>query len=323
MYNLLDVLHQQPHYAIAPLIIAGLIAAASSIISGIVKSKSDKNANQQQIEYNQAAYGQQRADALADWTKQTEYNSPTSQMARLRQAGLNPILAAGNITSQSPVVRSSDYQSYTPKSTSPLQGLGDALSGAGDTLTSYYDTRIKEAQYDNLKTQNTVMLQHSMLEAAQVAATEAMTHKTGADTAMSQFTLQQQQRLADTSAQIQEQNLKKLEADTSFTVHQDKRADTQLDTTVKEAATRITNNKLEAIQKQLTMAKTRQETDNLKKEQDRINALTQSAMYDNAIKSLELKMRENGIEPHDPLWQRSIKRMLDNLLSDGKDPYLK
>jgi len=327
MFYLLDILHNGILYheqqAIAPLIIAGIIAAAGSIISGIVKSKSDSNANQQAQQFNAEAYGRQRADALADWTKQTEYDSPTSQMARLRSAGLNPILAAGNITSSSPTVRSSDYQSYTPRSVNPLSGLEGAFNAGSDTLVSYYDTRIKEAQYDNLKTQNTVMLQDQMLKAAQTAATTAMTNKTGVDTAMQSFNLTQQQRLADVSAQIQQQNLRKLEADTDFTVHTDTRAAATTDMSLKEAATRIVNNKLEALQKTAQTAQTRQQTENAKKEIDRINALTQSAMYDNAIKALELKMRENGIEPHDALWQRSIKRMLDQLFSGGKDPYIK
>lgn len=328
MFYLLDILVNGKMYheqlAIAPLIIAGIIAAAGSIISGVLKSKSDSNANAQQMQYNQDAYNQQRQDALADWQRQTDYNSPTAQMARMKAAGLNPILAAGNITTTSPTVRSSDYQSFTPRSVNPLEGLDKATSQMGDSLVDYYDVKIKEAQYDNLKTQNTVMLQDQMLKAAQTAATTAMEHKTGADTAMQEFNLQQSQRLSDVSAQIQEQNLRKLQADTDFTVHSDTRATLSNNASLQETATRIVNNKLEALQKQAQTAQTRQQTQNARAEYDRIKKITDGQAYDNQIKQLELRLRQSNISPNDPLWQKTIKLFFDKLFGtkDNRDPYL-
>lgn len=61
---------------------------ASGILQGAQNRATRKFAREQ--------YDRQRQDNLADWTMQNEYNSPTSQMARLREAGLNPNLVYGN-----------------------------------------------------------------------------------------------------------------------------------------------------------------------------------------------------------------------------------
>lgn len=41
-------------------------------------------------------YNKQRDDAIAAWNMQNDYNSPTAQMARLKAAGLNPMLVYGS-----------------------------------------------------------------------------------------------------------------------------------------------------------------------------------------------------------------------------------
>lgn len=44
---------------------------------------------------NQQNYNIQRRDALADWRRDTEYNSPSQQMARLQLAGISPYAQSG------------------------------------------------------------------------------------------------------------------------------------------------------------------------------------------------------------------------------------
>ena len=52
-------------------------------------------------------YDRQRADALADWNMQNQYNSPAEQMKRYKEAGLSPHLIYGQTHTASPV-RSTD-----------------------------------------------------------------------------------------------------------------------------------------------------------------------------------------------------------------------
>ena len=61
-------------------------------------------------------YDRQRADALADWNRQNQYNSPAAQMARFKEAGLSPHLIYGQ-TNTAPAVRSSSLD--TPKLPAP------------------------------------------------------------------------------------------------------------------------------------------------------------------------------------------------------------
>jgi hypothetical protein len=144
--------------ALGPLVLP-LIAAGASIAGQAINAGSQSATNQSQLSYAREMYDKQRADALADWNMQNEYNSPKSQMARFQEAGLNPNLIYGQM-SNSPVVRSASPQSYNP--TPPQVDLG---STAGMAIGQYYDTQLKAAQIDNLKTQGQVLEQESILKA--------------------------------------------------------------------------------------------------------------------------------------------------------------
>lgn len=72
-------------------------------------------------------YDKQRIDALADWNRQNEYNSPKAQMQRFKDAGLSPHLIYGQTNTASPV-RSNTLE--TPKATAPQidsQGINPIL----------------------------------------------------------------------------------------------------------------------------------------------------------------------------------------------------
>ena len=69
-------------------LLAGLGSAAGNTVSQL-------STNAAQRKWNEAMYNRQRQDALADWARTNEYNSPLAQMQRLREAGLNPHLIYG------------------------------------------------------------------------------------------------------------------------------------------------------------------------------------------------------------------------------------
>lgn len=100
-----------------------------------------------QKKLNDAAY----AHDVDMWNRANEYNSPASQMQRLKVAGLNPNLAygsgsvAGNTTSQLP-----KYQAISaPEMPSPERSVN-----VPDVLSRFQDYKIKQAQVDNLAEQN-------------------------------------------------------------------------------------------------------------------------------------------------------------------------
>ena len=54
------------------------------------------NLQRQQNEHNEELARQQNSWRVAQWLRESAYNSPTAQMSRLRQAGINPALAYSN-----------------------------------------------------------------------------------------------------------------------------------------------------------------------------------------------------------------------------------
>lgn len=144
-----------PLALLAPSLITGGAALASSAINAGTQSAT----NQSQLSYSREMYEKQRADALADWNMQNQYNSPKEQMIRFKEAGLNPNLIYGQM-SNSPVVRSSSPQSYNP--TAPQVDLGSA---AGMAIGQYYDTQLKTAQIDLVKAQADATMKEALIKA--------------------------------------------------------------------------------------------------------------------------------------------------------------
>lgn len=126
-----------------PLITAGIGALASGIQSAINRKQNKRNI-QAQNQGNKALADYQYNKNLEMWNKQNEYNSPTAQMNRFKEAGLNPNLiysrgSAGNAEGipqyQAPTYRYDDY---------PVTDLPQMLTG-------YNDFRMKQAQWQTEK----------------------------------------------------------------------------------------------------------------------------------------------------------------------------
>lgn len=149
-----------------PLPLIPLITAGASLAGNIANAISTKQTNQRQQDYNAQMYDRQRADALADWNMQNAYNSPSQQMQRFKEAGLNPNLIYGQMTN-SPVVRSTDMK--TPDFVAPK--IGDL----GSTLSKYFETRQQDL---TIKNQEKAL----QLADANIAKVQADTRYTEANT---------------------------------------------------------------------------------------------------------------------------------------------
>lgn len=290
------------------------IAGAVSLISTWLGNKSEKN---QQIDL----YNKQRSDNLTDSNSQNIYNSPQSQMERLRTAGLNPHLVYGNGNS---VQAAASTKPADPGKPVQAPDYGNII---GTGLSQYQDIRMQEAQVDNLKAQKTVYDQDAILKASQTAS-NAMS------TARSEFELKQGQSLAASSLQAAKLGVEKLSMEIdSGRQNMDIRSQTNL----REAATNSSNLK-EAIQRMLTMqqqrasqqiqnAKTQQETKNAQEELKRIQQNIINLDKDNQLKQLDIEMRRKGIMPSDNMGFRILGRLwekydgLNNkILQDNKKP---
>lgn len=266
---------------------AAYITAASNAINNAGSILAQSNLNKRTQKWNEKMYDLQRQHSLADWAMQNEYNSPTSQMARFRDAGLNPHLIYGQ-TNTADAVRSNSVQSWNPRA--PQFNFD-----AGSSLAAYYDVQLKEAQIDNLKVANTVALQEALLKAAQ-------TSNIGQQTETSKFQLGV---LKETSLEAAKAGIANTQAQTQMTLDNNERQKALSSQSLAEGAERI-------LQSRLTQANTRLEA-------ERIQKLIQGLDKDNVLKDLDINLRKQGIQPNDSIFMRVLAQYLDRIMSGVKN----
>lgn len=271
----------------APILAAG-ITAAGNLASQGVNAFAQGKMNKKTRKWNEKMYAQQRTDALSDWERMNEYNHPSSVMARLREAGLNPNLVYENgAQNATATVRSSSPGSWNPKA--PQFDLGSAAAGG---LGAYYDTQVKQAQIDNLRVNMTVQQQEAVLKAAQTIATLASADKT-------KFDLGLANELKQTSIDVAKAGLEYTRAQTMMTLDKNEREAVMNSQTVKESVERILNYRL-------SRAKTKEEISVLKEQ-------IKQAQTDTLIKNKDWEFYQEGVRPTDPLYIRGIIEILNYL----------
>lgn len=151
-----------------------VINAGSSLIGSIAGAigqnrvvnkqiEAQKRENQLNREYNLMLARQQNQWNLEQWQRENDYNSPTSQMARLRQAGLNPDLMYGQGTTGNSA-GSPEMTSGAPSEPTDMSAMLSKRS-FGQTMQQILD---KEQQ--------------RRMNEAQIEAIKANTNKTNAET---------------------------------------------------------------------------------------------------------------------------------------------
>lgn len=267
---------------VLPFIVGGFNQATNAISTGSNNKKSR--------EWQEMMYAKQRQDALSDWNMQNEYNHPSAQMARLRDANLNPNLVYGNgATTTAAPTRGADAGSWRPEA--PQFDLSNVLG-------TYQDIQLKEAQTDNLRSQNTVLLNDAALKAAQANETTARTNKTLLDTEAGRFSLGQSQRLADVSAETASENLRKLSTETDQSIERNERERLKSQSDLATAAESI--------------LKSRSDRATSEAQRSQIAAQISNIKSDTTLKELDIQLRKMGITSSDPLWSRVIGRIVNS-----------
>ncbi|QCS37074.1 DNA pilot protein [Tortoise microvirus 49] len=165
--------------AAASLIGAGINAAAGAgqaMAVGIGGRKKQKRAFEynkqlqtQQFEANQALMNQQQDFNLRFWNLENQYNTPSKQMQRYKDAGLNPALMysqgdsgnAGSIDAVTP--QNVDYSAYanTPQPTSNAEiagnTLGSSMARFADGIAMFQKIRSNEAEIEKQNIQNDIL----------------------------------------------------------------------------------------------------------------------------------------------------------------------
>jgi hypothetical protein len=121
-------------------LIATGVAAAGQGVNAIAQG----NMNKKTRAWNEMMYEKQKSDNMKLWDLQNQYNSPTSQMQRLQEAGLNPnlVYGSGGGSFTSPTPKSADVQNWSPQS---------VKIDTGSMLSAYNDFRLRDAQIKNVE----------------------------------------------------------------------------------------------------------------------------------------------------------------------------
>lgn len=316
---------------IAPAVAAAAIAGGSSVLGQGINAYAQGKMNKTTRKWNEKMYARQRADSLADWTMQNEYNSPQAQMARLKAAGLNPALVYQNgATHTAQAVRSSDTPQWNPKA--PQFDLGSAaVSG----ISAYYDSQIKDVTTDNLKAQNAVLVQEALLKAAQIGATIASTNKTNFDTDLAKEIRKYSVEAARLGVGKAAADLRRTEIGTDIDLARNEREAMMNSTSIQEAVHRMAAIRQSNLESQERILKSKLDREiKSKEEREKINheiarirqeisnmvMAQKSSQLDQQLKQLDIDLKKKGLQPTDELWQRAIIRFWTMIEKGGAGP---
>lgn len=236
----------------------------------------------------------QRDAALTDWGMQNEYNSPASQMERLKKAGLNPNLVYGNGASAGVA--------------SPIRGAstpGGSKSQAPQNMVSgFLNAQQMQLQNDNLKAQNTVLL-----EQAKNIAQDTLNKKFGTDLKEFDFNFKTENR---------NRELYKKEQQNINLFKSGKLTDAQIANTLERTKTDIATRQprvqsiiqgtSESLQRVLNM---RIQAAKTEAEISYILTQVENAAKDGTLKDIDIQLKKHGVSWSDPAWQRKILSLLN------------
>lgn len=268
--------------------VASLAPSATGIISEVGNALLTMRTNRQNREFAREQYEREKADNLAQWSRQNEYNSPSAQMERLQLAGLNPNLVYGkgadNLSQPIAPARGS-----VPNAVAPRVDLSRPFS-------EYQNFALRKAQTDNQTAQNTVLLQDALLKNATTASVIANTEKT-------KFNLGQTMRLADINANFLAESLRKMEYGNAFQVENLGQLVAKRESNIQKSAEEVLN--------------LRAQRANTESERNRIFAQIEQIKSSTALQNLDIQLKKNGINPNDPIYMRVLGRIIGNDYSIG------
>ena len=219
-------------------IIGGLGSFAGSMIGANAQRQANiqnmqlaKYQNNWQTAEKEKAYGRR----VEMWNRQKKYNSPTAQMSRLRQAGLNPNLVygsgvTGNSAGSAPQYQPAKIQRATME---PYRGWNLGLS---DAASMYMAMRQNKAQVENMEAQNKLIKEQARTEGIRQGNIAMSTARSGFD-----LNLARELRNVSIDRAIAEKNLSEASAAGAWTGANQKVLQYELDRTLFDNKIKLSN----------------------------------------------------------------------------------
>lgn len=221
---------------------AAIIGGLGSIVGSAIGAGSQRRANIQNMELakyqnnwqtaeNEKAY----ARNLEMWNMQNAYNSPTAQMSRLRQAGLNPNLVygngvTGNSSGSAPQYEPAKIQRATME---PYRGWNLGIS---DAVSTFMAMRQNKAQVENMEAQNKLIKEQARTEGIRQGNIAMSTARSGFD-----LNLARELRNVSIDRAIAEKNLSEASAAGAWTGANQKVLQYELDRTLFDNKVKLSN----------------------------------------------------------------------------------
>ncbi|WNK13224.1 MAG: DNA pilot protein [Microvirus sp.] len=131
--------------------VGALIGGGIGLVQSLFDARQSRENTNRTIEANKQLAEYQYSRDLEQWNRGNAYNAPEAQMERLKKAGLNPNLVYGSGS----VV--GNYSGSMPHYQAPTVSYNYQPVDITRALGDYQDTRIRQAQHNNLRAQHHVI----------------------------------------------------------------------------------------------------------------------------------------------------------------------
>lgn len=221
---------------------AAIIGGLGSIVGSAIGAGAQRRANIQNMQLAKYQNNWQTAEndkayarSVEMWNMQNQYNSPTAQMSRLRQAGLNPNLVygsgvTGNNAGSAPQYQPAKIQRATME---PYRGWNLGLS---DAASMYMAMRQNKAQVENMEAQNKLIKEQARTEGIRQGNIAMSTARSGFD-----LNLARELRNVSIDRAIAEKNLSEASAAGAWTSANQKVLQYELDRTLFDNKIKLSN----------------------------------------------------------------------------------
>lgn len=269
-------------------IVPAAIAAGGSIFGSMMASGGNKRAVKEANKGNKELAEYQYAKNLDMWHLTNAYNSPTSQMERLKAAGLNPNMVYGEGGATKAAVGAPNYEAPTLQSyTGTDYGVRGGVNAGLQAYQAQQQLRNMETQNDVNKQQITNMqsqkdyVDQQTISSAQSAAESAMR------TARTKFDLDLATELKNNTLQVAQANLSRVNANIDSV----------------KAATELTRKNIDFqdLRRELTQSQIGQ-----------LQAATHRLYQETDFARFEQDLKKLGVYPNDSLFSRILARVLSD-----------
>ena len=221
---------------------AAIIGGLGSIVGSAIGANAQRQANIQNMQLAKYQNNWQTAEndkayarSIEMWNMQNQYNSPTAQMSRLRQAGLNPNLVygsgvTGNNAGSTPQYQPAKIQRATME---PYRGWNLGIS---DAVSTFMAMRQNKAQVENMEAQNKLIKEQARTEGIRQGNIAMSTARSGFD-----LNLARELRNVSIDRAIAEKNLSEANAQGSWTSANQKVLQYELDRTLFDNKIKLSN----------------------------------------------------------------------------------